>query len=508
MARSLGAGVGDTVKILTTRPGLRYGFVPRLSTATVTGIFTTGYQELDRLWGYIPLATGLRILAPESSQDFLGVKLEEPFARLPRQVARLEPLLAPTDRIYTWYELEMSNYRSFQTTRALLLFIMAMIVAVAAVNISSSLIMVVLEKRVEIGVLKAMGASPSTVSASLVICGFLAGLAGALIGTSLGLFLAVNINELIHGAEVLLNLVVGAGAALLRPLLPLQPPAEPLRIFNAAFYLESIPIRIRLPEVLLSAGLTVLLATLAAWFPARRAGRIRPLEVIRRVLAGDALPDGGQEALEAPLGQAGLRAGGDHRGLHLLAARQGQPDDPRARQARFDAPGGLQAVDAGQGHVHQDHVRVEHPGQADRLLPGGRLAHHQEVGLGVQQRGQDLPDPRVVVRQQDSQDRAQWAHGATLTFCVLLNQLYDGGKVAPEDRRAARDWSGPPAHGGSAGGRRGAAAQAGAHPEVFRTSWKRSRREATIRSQACSRSHFDPWRPRICSRNSSSGNRR
>ncbi len=282
VARLLEVGVGDTVKILTTRPGLRYGFIPRLSTATVTGVFTTGYQELDKLWGYIPLATGLVILAPESSQDFLGIKLLEPFANLPRQVARLETLLPPTARVHTWYELEMSNYRSFQTTRALLLFIMAMIVAVAAVNISSSLIMVVLERRIEIGVLKSMGASPPAVSTALLFAGFLAGLIGALIGISLGLFLAVNINEVIHGAEALLNLLVGAGVALLRPLVRLQAPAEPIRIFQAAFYLERIPIRIRLPEVLLSAGLTVLLATLAAWLPARGAGRIRPLEVIRR----------------------------------------------------------------------------------------------------------------------------------------------------------------------------------------------------------------------------------
>lgn len=281
VARTLGVGIGDTVKILTTRPGRRYGFVPRLSSARITGVFTTGYQELDKLWGYIPLQTGLRILAPESSQDFLGIKLQEPFGGLPRQVARLQEFLPAAARIYTWYELELSNYRSFQTTQALLLFIMAMIVVVAAINISSSLIMVVLERRVEIGVLKSMGASPAAISTALVFTGFLAGLIGALIGASLGLFLAVNVNEVIQGVEALLNLLVGAGTALLRPLVALPPP-EPIRIFQAAFYLERIPIRIKLAEVLLSAALTVLLATLAAWLPARRAGRIRPLEVIRR----------------------------------------------------------------------------------------------------------------------------------------------------------------------------------------------------------------------------------
>jgi lipoprotein-releasing system permease protein len=57
---------------------------------------------------------------------------------------------------------------------------------------------------------------------------------------------------------------------------------EAVRIFNTAFYLERIPIRVRLPELLLASALTILLSTLAAWFPARRAGRIRPLEVLRR----------------------------------------------------------------------------------------------------------------------------------------------------------------------------------------------------------------------------------
>jgi lipoprotein-releasing system permease protein len=85
------------------------------------------------------------------------VKLIDPFDRLEVQSARLEARLPGAARIYTWFELERSTYQSFQTTRALLLFIMAMIVMVAAVNVSSGLIMVVLERRMEIGILKSIG---------------------------------------------------------------------------------------------------------------------------------------------------------------------------------------------------------------------------------------------------------------------------------------------------------------------------------------------------------------
>ena len=283
VADRLGAGPGDVVKLLTTVSLPGRSAVPKVTRFTVRGVFSSGYQDLDKLWVYIPLASGRRILSGNGTSEFIGVKVEDPYSRLQHQVTDLRRQLPPGARVYTWYQLEKANYKCFQTTKALLLFIMAMIVVVAAFNISSSLVMVVLEKSQEIAILKAMGAHPAEIRRTFLVTGFSTGLAGAVVGLLLGLLIALNINELIAGLENFLNTLLLLISRLgLSVFGPKQPPPE-ITLFNSAFYLEKIPIRLELGELFGVTALTLLLATLAAYLPARRAGRIRPLEILRRV---------------------------------------------------------------------------------------------------------------------------------------------------------------------------------------------------------------------------------
>jgi lipoprotein-releasing system permease protein len=279
VAQRLGAGVGDRVRLLTLRGGARS--LPIVSAFTVKGIFSTGYQELDKLWVYIPLEASARLLGGRGSAQFVGVKLDDPFTGLERKLARLRAVLPEEAEVSGWFDLEKANYKSFQTTRALLLFIMALIVAVAAVNVSSALVMVVLEKTGEIAMLKAMGAAPSHIRLAFAVTALSMGLAGTALGLAGGTLVAVNINPVLAGLEAAANGVVRLAVAALAPLARLPAPPA-LRLFNAEFYLEKIPIDLRLPELAAIAGGTMLLATLAAWLPARRAGRIRPLDVLRR----------------------------------------------------------------------------------------------------------------------------------------------------------------------------------------------------------------------------------
>ncbi len=280
VARELGVGPGDQVRIVTARSAPGKAFIPRIDPFTVTGIVSSGYEELDALWSFVPYSRGESMLAPASSQQIIGIKVADPFGPLGPVAARIRTYLPDDARLATWYDLEKAQYKSFQTTRALLLFIMALIVAVAAVNISSSLVMLVIERRQEIAIMKSIGGSPGGITLSFLFTGFLVGVAGTFLGTCLGLFAAVNINELI----LFLEWAVNSGAELLLRLAnPFAPPtATDIRIFNPAFYLERIPIRVNMLEVALVAGFTVAVSLLAAYFPARSAGRIRPLEVLRK----------------------------------------------------------------------------------------------------------------------------------------------------------------------------------------------------------------------------------
>jgi lipoprotein-releasing system permease protein len=141
--------------------------------------------------------------------------------------------------------------------------------------------MVVLEKTQEIAMLKAMGAGPAAIGMAFTITALATGLAGTALGLAMGAAVAVNINALLAGLEWALNLAARAAFALLSPILGLPRPLA-VRLFNAEFYLERIPISLSFRELAVIAAATMLLAVLAAWLPARRAGRIKPLEVLRR----------------------------------------------------------------------------------------------------------------------------------------------------------------------------------------------------------------------------------
>ena len=278
VARDLALSVGAEVKLLTARY-TRGRFLPRISRFVVAGVYASGYQDIDRSWVYIALAEGRRILPADSAREVVAVKVADPFRGLDQVVAEIRRGLADrggNPRITTWFELEENQYRSFQTTRAVLVFIMVLIVLVAAVNVSSSLVMMVLESQRDIGILKAMGAGPWDVSRVYLTTGFLTGVAGCTLGIPLGLAVAVSVNEVIRALELTANAALSAVAVLLRR------PAAPVSLLNPAFYLESIPVRLSIFEAAAAAALAIFLSVVAAWLPARRAGRIQPAEVLRR----------------------------------------------------------------------------------------------------------------------------------------------------------------------------------------------------------------------------------
>ncbi len=282
VADELGVSVGEEIRLLTARP-VRGRFVPRVSRFVVAGLFSSGYQELDRGWIYCSREDGRVVLPSGAGRLVLAVKLHD-LARLEAAAAAIERVVAEAGfpgRVAGWYELEENQYRSFQTTRALLVLIMALIVLVAAVNVSSALVMIVLEKRPEIAILKSMGAHPALLEGSFVAAGFLAGSLGALAGVPLGLLVAVNVNAIVRGLEAAVNAVLAAAAAA-GALLGGAAEHRPLLLMNPAFYLESIPVRISPAETAAVAALAIVVSTAASYLPARRAAAVKPLEVLRR----------------------------------------------------------------------------------------------------------------------------------------------------------------------------------------------------------------------------------
>ena len=296
LASLLEVTIGDEVRLVTAQTQRSERIIPRVSRFTVTGIVSSGYRELDALWVFMREDDARRIIPPNEAREFIGIKVANPFL-LDSEVQELQFIqsdqkggeynslineirsIAENEwRLLTWFNLEQSQYMSFITTRNLLLFIMVLIVLVAAVNISSAMIMLILEKQEEIAILKAMGIRNRQVLAVFLICGGITGGLGTIMGLSLGALAAYNVNGIIAALEFIVNAFGYLRTSVITP-------GElyiPIELFNPDFYLNKIPVHLRFSDLGIMALITLLLSVIMSYLPARRAVRLHPLALLHR----------------------------------------------------------------------------------------------------------------------------------------------------------------------------------------------------------------------------------
>jgi lipoprotein-releasing system permease protein len=268
LAQATGAEVGDTVRLMTLRVTEDGRNIPRMTPFKVKGVVSAGYRELDALWCIVNYSAGEHIFADGLSSSFLMVKITDPYRDADAFADDLFSLLGPGYIAYTWKDLQRTQYSSYESTRQILIFIMTLIVIVAAVNVSSATAMLALERQRDIAVLKAGGASPAAICSIFVGGAFLTGVVGAVGGISVGLLVGVSINQIIGALETILNLFTFS--------------EDKVKILDPSYYLETIPITIDWLSIFLIGLFTVLCSMLASWLPSRKAGNLKPLEILRK----------------------------------------------------------------------------------------------------------------------------------------------------------------------------------------------------------------------------------
>jgi lipoprotein-releasing system permease protein len=270
IAESLGAEVGDTIRLMTIRVSADGRNLPRISPFTVKGIVSSGYRELDALWCITTREAGDSVLSPDLSSSHLVVKIDDPYHNAEALSFSLYSFLEPGFSVYTWKELQRSQYSSYESTRQMLLFIMALIVLIAAVNVSSATSMLVIERQRDIAVLKAGGAGNRGISAIFLWGSFLTGLAGSAAGIGAGLLIGININEIIKFIEKILSFFSGMFHQ------------GEVKILDPGYYLETIPIIVDRTAVFIIALFTIFCSVAASGIPAFRAGKLKPLDLLRK----------------------------------------------------------------------------------------------------------------------------------------------------------------------------------------------------------------------------------
>ncbi len=261
--------------------------VPKLSFFRVKAVVSAGYRELDSLWLFVGEDAGSKILAPETTRFTVGIKVLDPYSRGLDDIRRKieAALVSSANRgaaewyVTTWPEAEQSLFKSFSTTRALLVLIMAIAVAVAAVNVGSALSMLVVERKQDIAVLKATGASPDFIGLVFLFAGLFTGGIGTVIGISAGSLLAWRINDIVSLVERSVNALSSLAASLSGS--PISDSG--FRLLDPTFYLSSIPIDLKPESLGAVAILALILSAIVSLVPARKAAKLSPLEIVRKI---------------------------------------------------------------------------------------------------------------------------------------------------------------------------------------------------------------------------------
>ena len=279
-AELLGIKAGDMFRIITAA-GTDGAVIPRTAVFRAAAVVSSGYQELDAMWVFIPLDTAYTLLKQGTAQYTVLLETKDAFSpdlvKIQRNCGENSPAFV---NIYRWDELNQSEYENFSSTKVMLVFIMLLIVLTASVNISSALVMLVMERRREIAILKSFGGSSGGIALSFLVAGTAAGFGGVLMGVPLGLLCAVNINSIVRFAENCVN-----RASEFAYIIAGHDPSDftHITLLDPAYYLTEIPVSVPFGDIAVIAGATILLSLAVSVIPAYRAGKERPLETLRKV---------------------------------------------------------------------------------------------------------------------------------------------------------------------------------------------------------------------------------
>ena len=260
VAQELGVGIGDRIKLISPN-GVKtaFGISPRINAYDVVYVFSAGRYDIDRVRVYLPFDEAQSFFNREGRADELEVMVSEP-----ENVDELAlPLLrAAGDRaqVWTWQDASGSFLRALEVEDNVMFIILSILVLIAAMNITSGLIMLVKNKGRDIGILRTMGLTEGSILRVFFICGAFTGLIGTAMGVVLGCLFALYIDPIFSFVNVLM------GGQVWDPSI------------RGIYHL---PARLQVGDVMSAVALSLGLSFVVTIFPARRAARMNPVEALR-----------------------------------------------------------------------------------------------------------------------------------------------------------------------------------------------------------------------------------
>ncbi|MDR3159637.1 MAG: lipoprotein-releasing ABC transporter permease subunit [Zoogloeaceae bacterium] len=260
VARALRVWTGDKVTVIAPQGmATPLGMTPRMKAFTVVGVFEVGMFEYDSGLALMHLEDAQRLYRLEDAVSGVRLKIADIFAA-PRVTHDLAGMLRVNAYLTDWTKSHANFFRAVQIEKNMMFIILSLIVAVAAFNIVSTLVMAVTDKEADIAILRTLGAKSGSVMAIFIIQGALIGCVGLMLGVTGGVSLALNIDVVVPWIERLLGTQILA---------------------KDVYYISQLPSELQWGDVFTVTGIAFALALLATLYPSWRAARLQPAEALR-----------------------------------------------------------------------------------------------------------------------------------------------------------------------------------------------------------------------------------
>ena len=260
LAATLHASIGDKITV-TLAEGIvtPAGIVPRTKRFTVSGIYRVGMYEFDRRLAFMNIRDSQKLF--RMSDNVSGIRLSVTDIFDAAQVVRRVAIAAGGGVLVSdWTRRHVNFFRSIQITKSILFVILLMVIAVAAFNIVSTLVMVVKDKQTDIAILRTVGATPTSILKIFVTQGTIIGVVGTLAGAILGVLVSLNLENIVAFMETVFGIKFLAADV---------------------YFISDLPSDLRIKDVLQISSIALVLALVSTLYPAWRGARTPPAEALR-----------------------------------------------------------------------------------------------------------------------------------------------------------------------------------------------------------------------------------
>ncbi|MGB5705972.1 MAG: lipoprotein-releasing ABC transporter permease subunit [Arenicellales bacterium] len=260
LARILGVKVGGKVTVVAPKGKVTpAGLLPRLKRFTVVGLFKINMHEYDSGIALIHIEDAARLLGMKNEVSGLRLKLND-VDLAPRVSYQIAQVLSPNYRIRDWTQEHANFFRALEIEKRVVFIVLMLIIAVAAFNIVSTLVMIVTDKQPDVAILRTLGMSPGSVMKIFMVQGTVIGVVGTLLGAGFGVLTALNVRTIIPAIERFFN----------------------TELFPVSVYvITDFPAELRWLDVTWVVIISLMLSFLATLYPAWRASRVQPAEALR-----------------------------------------------------------------------------------------------------------------------------------------------------------------------------------------------------------------------------------